>query len=162
MNTTEPMPALLEAYFADLDRALIGTDARERAETVQAMREHAAEMLLRYGASEETAERVIGDFGPVEQVAAAATPTPAPTAAPASAPDATRSWSDIWLLLGSAVSLMFFVFPLFAIAMLIWAILRIRRNSGNRALQKAALWVSGVSAAFSIGLFISHALHALL
>lgn len=161
MNTTEPMPALLEAYFADLDRALIGTDARERAETVQAMREHAAEMLLRYGASGETAERVIGDFGPVEQVAAAATPTPAPTAAPASAP-APRSWTDIWLLVGSVVSLLFYVFPLFALAMLVGAILRIRRNSGNRALQKAALWVSGVSAAFSIGLFISHALHALL
>lgn len=161
MNTTEPMPALLEAYFADLDRALIGTDARERAETVQAMREHAAEMLLRYGASEETAERVIGDFGPVEQVAAAATPAPAPTPAPASAP-APRSWTDIWLLVGSVVSLLFYVFPLFALAMLVGAILRIRRNSGTRALQKAALWVSGVSAAFSIGLFISHALHALL
>ena len=52
MNSTEQMPALLEAYFADLDRALIGTDERERAETVQAMREDAAEMLLRYGVSE--------------------------------------------------------------------------------------------------------------
>ncbi|MBP3037563.1 DUF4190 domain-containing protein [Arthrobacter sp. zg-ZUI100] len=156
MNTTEPMPALLEAYFADLDRALIGTDARERAETVQAMREHAAEMLHRYGASEETAERVIGDFGPVEQVAAAATPMPAPASAPA-----PRSWSDIWLLVGSVVSLMFFVFPLFAIAMLVWAIVRIRRNGGNRTLQKAALWISGVSAAFSIGMFISHVVHAL-
>ncbi|MCC3267576.1 HAAS signaling domain-containing protein [Arthrobacter gengyunqii] len=157
MNTTEPMPALLEAYFADLDRALIGTDERERAETVQAMREHAAEMLHRHGVSEKTAERVIGDFGPVEQIAAAATSTPAP----ASAPAPTRSWSDIWLLVGSIVSLLFYVFPLFGIAMLIWAILRIRRNSGNRTLQKAALWVSGVSVAFSIGMFISHALHAL-
>ena len=157
MNSTEPTPALLEAYFADLDRALIGTDEREHAETVQAMREHAAEMLLRYGVSDQTTERVIGDFGPVEQVAAAATPIPAPV----SAPPAPRSWSDIWLLVGSVVSLMFYVFPLFAIAMLVWAILRIRRTSGNRALQKAALWVSGISVAFSIGMFISHALHTL-
>ena len=77
------------------------------------MREHAAEMLLRYGVSEQTAERVIGDFGPVEQVAAAATPI----LAPASAPPAPRSLSDIRLLMGSVVSLLFYVFPLFAIGM---------------------------------------------
>jgi hypothetical protein len=45
MTTTQPLPTLLEAYFADLDRALIGVDPRERAETVQAMRKHASEML---------------------------------------------------------------------------------------------------------------------
>lgn len=157
MNSTEPMPALLEAYFADLDRALIGTDEREHAETVQAMREHAAEMLHRHGVSEQTAERVIGDFGPVEQVAAAATRAPAPAAAS----PAPRSWSDIWLVAGAVVSLLFYVFPLFAIAMLIWAILKIRRTGGNRTLQKAALWISGVSVAFSIGMFISHYLHTL-
>ncbi|WP_104103050.1 hypothetical protein [Arthrobacter sp. 08Y14] len=156
MNTTEPLPALLEAYFADLDRALIGTDPRERAETVQAMREHAAEMLSRYGESEQTAERVIADFGPVEQIAAATTSAPA-TPAPA----VPRSWVDIWLLVGSIVSLLFFVFPFVAIAMLVWAILRIRQHKGNKALQRAALWVSAVSAVFAVGLYGLHVISIL-
>ncbi|WP_198410490.1 HAAS signaling domain-containing protein [Mycetocola zhujimingii] len=163
MTTTEPMPALLEAYFADLDRALIGVDARERAETVQAMREHAAELLSRHGASEETAERVIGDFGPVERVAASATPAPAAPApaapAPATPTPAARPWSDIWLFVGSITSLIFFVFPFVAIAMLVWAIARLRQNTGDRSLQRVALWVSVVSTALSVGLFISHLIH---
>lgn len=150
MTTTEPLPALLEAYFADLDRALIGAEPRERAETVQAMREHASEVLNRDGVSEKTAERVIAEFGPVEQIAAAASSAPEPAPAPA------RSWADIWLLAGSIVSLAFFVFPFIAIAMLVWAILRMRQNAGNRALQKAAFWVSVVSVVFSLGLFIMH------
>ena len=152
MTTTEPMPELLEAYFADLDRALIGADARERAETVQAMREHAAEMLSRHGNSEQTAQHVISDFGSVEQVAAAVTSAPV-TAAPAAA---RIYWVDIWLLAGSILSLAFFVFPLPAIAMLAWAILRIRQHTGNRRMQKAALWISTVSAAFSVVLLTLH------
>lgn len=148
MNTTEPMPGLLEAYFADLDRALIGADPRESAETVQAMREHAAEMLSRHGASEETARRVIADFGPVEQVAAAATSAPA---SPAPAP--ARSWTDILLLAGSVAGIVFYVFPFLAVAMLIWAVVRIRQHAGNRKLQKAALWVSLIAVVFSVGLF---------
>ncbi|MET4059095.1 hypothetical protein ABIB35_000626 [Arthrobacter sp. UYP6] len=171
MSTIEPLPVLLEAYFADLDRALIGTDARERAETVQAMREDAAEILNRYGVSEQTAERIIADFGPVEQVAAATTAAPttaAPTtAAPTTAapvtssPAVPRSWVDIWLLVGSIASLVYFVFPLLAIAMLVWAILRMRQHVGNRLLQRAALWVSAAAVVFSVGLFISHYIHAL-
>ena len=151
MSTTEPLPALLKAYFADLDRALIGADARERAETVQAMREDAAEMLNRYGVSEQTAERIIADFGPVEQVAAASTSAPV-----TSGPSVPRSWVDIWLLVGSIASLVYFVFPLLAIAMLVWAILRRRQHVGNKVLQKAALWVSAAAVVFSVGLFISH------
>lgn len=151
MTTTESMPALLEAYFADLDRALIGADARERADTIQAMREHATEMLARYGSSEETAERVIADLGPVDQVAAAAT----------SAPVAARSWVDIWLLAGSIASLALYVVPLVPIVMLAWAIVRMRSNIGNRALQRAALWVSALSVVLSTGLWVSHFVHAL-
>ncbi|MDN3481427.1 hypothetical protein QMA10_05770 [Arthrobacter sp. APC 3897] len=155
MNTTEPMPALLEAYFADLDRALAGANERERAETIQAMREDAAEMLTRYGASEQGAKRVIAEFGPVEQIAAAATPAPAPAAA---ASAARRSWADIWLLAGSIAGLLYFVFPPLAVAMLIWAILRWRQNTGNRTLQKAALWISGAAVVLSVVLFTLHSL----
>ena len=104
MSTTERMPELLEAYFADLDRALTDSDPREHAETVQAMREHAAEMLSLHGNSEQTAERVIADFGPVEDVAAASTAAPA-----VPAPAAARSWADIWLLAGSVAGLVFYV-----------------------------------------------------
>ncbi|MCQ1951480.1 hypothetical protein NNX28_16280 [Arthrobacter sp. zg-Y859] len=156
MNTTEPMPALLEAYFADLDRALIGADPRERAETVQAMREDAAEMLAQEGASEKTAERIVVEFGPVEQVAAAATPAPAP------GPGPTRSWADIWLLVGSIAGFVYWMLPFIAIAMLIWAVLRMRRNTGNRILQRVALWVSIAAVAFSVGLFIMHSVSSLL
>ncbi len=148
MNTTEPMPPLLEAYFDDLDRALIGADPRERAETVQAMREHAAEMLTRHGASEQTAELIIADFGPVEQVAASATPAPAPGAAPA------RPWADIWLLVGSIVGLVYFLFPVISVAMLVWAIVRLRGHAGSRPLQKAALWVSGAAVFLAAFFFI--------
>ncbi len=159
MTTTEPMPELLEMYFADLDRALIGADARERAETVQAMREHAAEMLSLHGNSEQTAQHIITEFGPVEQVASAVTSAPA-TAAPA-APVTRTSWVDIFLLAGSVLSLLFFVFPLPAIAVLVWAILRIRQQTGNRALQRAALWISAVSAAFSVVMFTLHWINSL-
>ncbi|WP_146363948.1 hypothetical protein [Arthrobacter yangruifuii] len=144
MTTTEPMPALLEAYFADLDRALIGTDPREHAETVQAMREDAAEMLNRDGASEQTAERIIAEFGPVERIAAAATPAPA----------ATRPWADIWLLVGSILGLAYFIIPVLSIAMLIWAIVRMRRHVGSLPLQKAALWVSGASVGLAALLYL--------
>ena len=154
MNTTEPLPALLEAYFADLDRALIGTDPREHAETVQAMREHATEMLTKHGVSEETTERIIASFGPVEQVAASATPAPAPTLTPTPA----RSWGDIWLLVGSVASLVFYVLPFIAIAILVWAIVRLRRNSGNRALQKVALGISIVSVVFSAVVYLTHSI----
>ncbi|WAP51790.1 hypothetical protein OL239_19020 [Arthrobacter sp. ATA002] len=147
MTTTEPMPELLEAYFADLDRALIGTDAREHAETVQAMREDAAEMLSQYGASEETAERVIADFGPVEQVAAAATP------APVAAAPVPRPWADIWLLVGSIIGLLYFIIPVLSVAMLIWAIVRLRRHVGSLPLQKGALWVSGTAVALAVLLY---------
>jgi hypothetical protein len=49
MSATPDFPPLVEAYLADLDRALAGADPRERAETVAAVREHAAELLARYG-----------------------------------------------------------------------------------------------------------------
>ncbi len=148
MNTTEPLPALLEAYFADLNRALLGSDPREHAETVQAMREHAAEIVSRDGASEQTARQVIADFGPVEQVAAAASSAPG-----SSAPAPERSWTDIWLLAGSIAGFALYVFPFIAVAMLVWAVVRIRGNTGNRRLQRAALWVSLAAVVFSVGLF---------
>jgi hypothetical protein len=102
--------------------------------------------------SDSTAERVIADFGPVEQISAAATSTPV----------AGRSWVDIWLVVGSIVSLVFYVLPLIALAMLVCTIVRLRRNVGNRALQKAALWLSIASVVLSTGLFISHSVHTLL
>ncbi|MCC3273561.1 hypothetical protein MUK71_01555 [Arthrobacter zhangbolii] len=149
MTTTEPMPSLLEAYFADLDRALIGTDPRERAETVQAMREDAAEMLNREGTSEQSAKRIIAEFGPVEQIAAAATSAPTPGPAPA-----PRSWPDIWLLVGSIAALVYWILPFIGVAMMVWAIVRIRRNTGNRTLQRVALWISIASVALSGAIFL--------
>ncbi|MFC4613644.1 hypothetical protein ACFO3K_02875 [Cellulomonas algicola] len=146
--TTTRLPDLLEAYLADLDRALVGTDARERAETIQAMREHASEVIARDGASDATVERVITELGSVEQIAASATPAgPAP---------ASVAWGDVWLLVCAVASLALFVFPVVAVGALIWAIVRLRGSAGSRALQRAALVVSVVSVVLATGLVISH------
>ena len=48
---------------------------------------------------------------------------------------------------------MFYVFPLLSIAMLTWAVLRLRQQAGNRSLQRAALWVSVAAVVISVGLF---------
>ncbi|QHT54733.1 hypothetical protein GXP71_00530 [Cellulomonas sp. H30R-01] len=146
--TTTRLPARLEAYLADLDRALVGTDARERAETIQAMREHAAEVLARDGDSDATVQRVIAELGPVEQIAASTTPAP-PSPAPV-------AWADVWLLVCAVASLALFVFPLVAVAALVWAIVRLRGSAGSRALQKAALVVSVASVVLATGLLVSH------
>lgn len=50
-------------------------------------------------------------------------------------------------------NLVFYVFPLLSIAMLTWAVLRLRQHAGNRSLQRAALWVSIAAVVISVGLF---------
>jgi hypothetical protein len=137
MTATPDFPPLVEAYLADLDRALAAADPRERAETVAAVREHAAELLARYGDDDESARRVLDELGPVEAIAAEA--TPAPASAPVLAPTAGRTEATDVVLTVLAVVL----WPL-APVILVWAILRRRSGVGNRALQWLTIALSAI------------------
>ena len=73
--------SLVEAYLGDLDRALLGSDPREHAEIMEAVREHLAE-LLPSGAELVDVQRVLAELGPVEAIASNASPGMVPAAAP--------------------------------------------------------------------------------
>lgn len=68
---------MVEAYLADLDRALSGSDPREHAETMSAVREHLADAVAP-DATAEQVRRALDELGPVETIAANTT-QPAPT-----------------------------------------------------------------------------------
>jgi hypothetical protein len=147
MTATPDFPPLVEAYLADLDRALAGADPRERAETVAAVREHAAELLARYGSDDEAARRVLDELGPVEHIAAEVTPAPVP-AAPAGRTEAT----DVVLAVLAVV-----LWPL-APVLLVWAIVRLRSGVGNRALQWLAIVLSAIPTVGGVVLLLVHTL----
>ena len=78
MTTSPPdTHPLVVAYLADLERVLAGSDPQERADTLAAIREHIADALD--GAPQDTATTmaVLADLGPVERIAATATPAAA-------------------------------------------------------------------------------------
>lgn len=154
MTATPTFPPVVEAYLADLERALAGSDPRERAETLAAVREHAAESLALHGTDDAGTQRVLDELGPVDAIADASTPaTPATPAAPA-----TTLAADVWLVVLSVASLALFVVPLVAAAAVAWAIVRVRSGSGNRGLQKFALVVGAVSFVGAVALYASHVL----
>jgi len=154
--TATPFPPLVEAYLADLDRALSDADPRERAETLAAVREHAAESLARHGTDDDSARRVLDELGSVDTIAAEATPaTPAPAPRPGAAPTPA---ADVWLVVLAVVSLGLFVVPVVAAAAVVWAAVRLRSGAGNRTLQRVALAIGGVSFVGAVALFASHVL----
>lgn len=152
MTTTPDYPPLVEAYLADLDRALAAADPRERAETLAAMREHAAELLARYGSDDESARRVLDDLGPVETIAAEVTPAPAPVAPATVATAGTTEATDVVL-----VVLAILVWPLSPVA-LVWAIVRLRARVGNRALQWLTVVLGAIPTLGGIFLLLLHTL----
>ena len=133
MTTNPDFPPLVEAYLADLDRALASADPRERAETLAAVREHAAESLARHGTDDAAVRLVLDELGPVEVIAAEVTPAPAPVAA-AGKIEAT----DVVLPLLAVL-----VWPLAPVA-LVWAIIRLRSGVGNRAMQWLTVVLSAI------------------
>lgn len=146
--TTSPHDAhpLVVAYLADLDRALAGTDPHERADTVAAIREHIDDALD--GAPQDTATTmaVLADLGPVERIAATATPAAAALpVAPAPAP--THEGRSM-VLLGCAVFSLFLVFALpwvaapIAVGTLIVTVLHLRRSGGGERYLRAAAVLS--------------------
>ncbi|MFD2793474.1 hypothetical protein ACFS27_07915 [Promicromonospora vindobonensis] len=147
MTATPAFPTLVEAYLADLDRALAAADPRERAETVAAVREHAAESLARHGTDDESARRVLDELGPVEAIAAEATPAPAP-AATAGKIQAT----DVLL---AVITVM--LWPLAPVA-LVWAITRLHSGVGNRVLQWLTIAVSAIITVGGLLLLLLHAM----
>ncbi|MEU2201274.1 hypothetical protein [Isoptericola sp. NPDC019482] len=158
MTTAPAFPPLVEAYLADLERALAGSEPRERAETLAAVREHATESLALHGSDDAGARRVLDELGPVDSIAAASTPmAPAPAAA-SPAPALRTPAADVWLLVLSIASLALFVVPLVAAAAVAWAIVRLRAGAGNRGLQKLALGVGAVSFVGALALYVSHLL----
>ncbi|MFD2027895.1 HAAS signaling domain-containing protein [Promicromonospora aerolata] len=147
MTTTPDFPTLVEAYLADLDRALAAADPRERAETVAAVREHAAESLAQHGTDDESVRRVLDELGPVEAIAAEATPVPAPvtTGRKTEATDAVLAVLAVVL------------WPLAPVT-LVWAIMRLRAGVGNRALQWLTIALSAVTTFGGIVLLVLHAI----
>ena len=71
---------MVEAYLADLDRALSASDPREHAETMSAVREHLTDAIAP-DATTEQVRRALDELGPVEAIAASttqSTPPPSP------------------------------------------------------------------------------------
>ncbi|MFD7311001.1 HAAS signaling domain-containing protein [Promicromonospora sp. NPDC059942] len=149
MTTTPDLPPIVDAYLADLDRALASADPRERAETVAAVREHAVESLARHGWDDASARRVLDELGPVDVIAAEVTPAPAP-AAPAPAPGANVEATDVVLPILAVV-----VWPLAPVT-LVWAILRLRSGVGHRRLQWLTIVLSAIPVAVGIVLVLLH------
>ncbi|MFD7023424.1 HAAS signaling domain-containing protein [Promicromonospora sukumoe] len=154
MTTTPEFPPIVDAYLADLDRALASADPRERAETVAAVREHAAEALARHGWDEASAGRVLDELGPVDAIAAEVTPAPAP-AAPAPAPAPKFEATDVVLPILAVV-----VWPL-AVVTLVWAIIRLRAGVGSRSLQWLTIALSAIPTLGGILLLVMHSLNLL-
>lgn len=157
MTAAPALPPLVEAYLADLEHALAASEPRERAETLAAVREHAAESLALHGSDDAGARRVLDELGPVDAIAAASTPAvPASPGTPT--PAAPTPAADIWLVVLAVASLALFVVPLVAAAAVIWAVVRLRAGTGNRGLQRLALVVGAASFAGAVALSVSHLL----
>ncbi|MFI8524864.1 HAAS signaling domain-containing protein [Promicromonospora sukumoe] len=154
MTTTPEFPPIVDAYLADLDRALASADPRERAETVAAVREHAAEALARHGWDDASASRVLDELGPVDAIAAEVTPAPAP-AAPAPAPAPKFEATDVVLPILAVV-----LWPLAPVT-LVWAIIRLRAAVGNRGLQWLTIVLSAIPTVGGIVLLLLHNLSLL-
>lgn len=148
-RTTMSDHPLVQAYLADLDRALAGADPRERAETVDAVREHLDTALPQEPTSDQVQE-VLGELGPVEAIAAAATPA-GPTAAPGQAPPSSRvdafAVGTAVVAVVSAVLLLpvpFLAIPL-ALAALVGAVVHLRSGRPGRAWAWTAAVVAGAT-----------------
>lgn len=133
---------LVEAYLADLDRALQGTDPRERAETIAAVAEHIDDALTS-DPDAASVRRVLSDLGPVEAIAA--------TAEPAATPPAPGAHGARWLpavslvMAGAGLALLvinpFLAIPL-ALSALVIAVVLLRTDRNSRAVSWAAAAVS--------------------
>ena len=148
--TTTPSGArpLVDAYLADLDRALAAADPQERADVLATVAEHIDDAL---GDSQDAAQAtsVLEALGPVERIAAAATPSPVTTSAASapSPPAAHVDWTSALLLVGAAASFaLVFTLPLMAlpiaVATLVGSLTQLRHRRGHRRVLHASLGLS--------------------
>lgn len=140
MTVTNPQHPLVLAYLDDLQRALVGVDARERADILVSVREHLAEALPG-SASDADVRRVLAELGPVDVIASAATPD-ADAAVP---PRGDEGDSLAVVSAGAAVvgALLLVPLPLvgvpFALFALVTAAVHLRRSWRARRIAWAAL-----------------------
>lgn len=139
---------MVEAYLADLDRALSGSDPREHAETMSAVREHLADAI----APDATAEQVrhaLDELGPVEAIAAGTT---------RAAPSPERAGIDglaISTLIAAAAGMLLLV-PLpfigapLALIALITGIAHLRSTRQGKPLAWAAVVISALTLVTSL------------
>ncbi|PWJ54439.1 Uncharacterized membrane protein [Quadrisphaera granulorum] len=132
--TVGPHP-LVQAYLADLERALVGADPRERADVLDGVREHLQESLGDDGAAEAVrVQRVLADLGPVERIAAQATSAvPPATASPEPARGDVTSLVALVAAIGAAaVFFIPFVSIPVAVAALVTSLVHLRSPEANR------------------------------
>ncbi|WP_157984016.1 DUF1700 domain-containing protein [Nesterenkonia muleiensis] len=121
-----PGQQLAEAYLRDLERALSGTDPREREETLAEIEDQLrdAEAVDPQGAE---VRRVIDRLGSVEAIAAVASPDEHGTGTPAAVPGRQKDWFVIGTTILSGVALVttFLFFPVAAVIALVTFVLGI-------------------------------------
>jgi len=155
---------LVAAYLADLDRALIGSDPREREDTLEAIRDHLREALGEAPTSDDV-RGVLADLGSVDAIAAGTTPSASAatvTVVPA-APDARLDRGALVALVASVLALLLlFVSPWaglpLALVALVVAVQRTRRGGDRSGAAWTAVVVS--AATLVLGVVLSLTLFA--
>jgi len=147
--------SLVEAYLGDLDRALLGSDPREHAEIMEAVREHLAE-LLPSGAELVDVQRVLAELGPVEAIASNASPGMVPAAAPQKRTDIVPIVALAAAVVAAAtvVPMPFVGVPL-SISALVLALVHLRTRRAGRRLSWAALIIAGATLLCAIALALT-------
>ena len=131
---------LVEAYLADLDRALRGSDPREHAEILASVAEHIDEALPDAPSTGDVS-RVLAELGPVDAIAASTTP-----AEPHDTGHPPRWLPALSLAMaGASLALLllnpFVALPL-ALAALVMGLVQLRADTSSRPLTWAAVAVS--------------------
>lgn len=135
---------LVVAYLDDLSSALAAADPRERAETLDGVREHIRDALAAGGDASDSAVRsVLAQLGPVDPIAADA------TAVVPGLLGERRDWMPVVVLTAAVVSLAVVV-PLpwlgaaLALGSLIASLQMLRSSRPSSPLLRAAAVVSGI------------------
>ncbi|MDO5503830.1 MAG: DUF1700 domain-containing protein [Actinomycetia bacterium] len=121
---------LVQAYLADLDRALTGSEERERAETLSAITEH-LDQRLSHGADEAEVRRVLGELGSVDTIADTATPQAAVAHEERSHPLAAIALASAVAAAVLLIVMPFVALPLAVLALTVGLIHLITRRPGR-------------------------------
>ncbi len=152
-----PDHPLVQAYLADLDRALTGSDPREHQDTLDAVREHLLEALGESPSSQEV-RAVLAGLGSVDAIAAGTTSAgAAPTVTvvqPGPAPTRPDPGSVVALVTAVVAVLTLFLSPFVALPLavvaLVVAIVRLRTPAARTALAWSAAAVAGATLLLSL------------